>query len=31
VLALFASFEGTVMMAGEAGDAGQGGHEGHGQ
>lgn len=30
-LALFASFEGTVMMAGEAGDAGQGGHEGHGQ
>ncbi|GAA3106538.1 hypothetical protein GCM10010520_59120 [Rhizobium viscosum] len=31
VLATFASFEGTVMMAGEAGDAGQGGHEGHGQ
>jgi copper(I)-binding protein len=31
VLALFASFEGTVMMAGEAGDGGQGGHEGHGQ
>lgn len=31
VLALFASFEGTVMMVGEAGDAGQGGHEGHGQ
>jgi periplasmic copper chaperone A len=31
VLALFASFEGTVMMTGEAGDAGQGGHEGHGQ
>ncbi len=31
VLALFASFEGTVMMAGEAGDADQGGHEGHGQ
>lgn len=32
VLALFASFEGTVMMAGEAGDAGHGGgHEGHGQ
>jgi copper(I)-binding protein len=31
VLALFASFEGTVMMAGGAGDGGQGGHEGHGQ
>lgn len=31
VLALFTSFEGTVMMAGEAGDAGQDGHEGHGQ
>lgn len=31
VLATFASFEGTVMMAAEAGDAGQGGHEGHGQ
>lgn len=31
VLATFASFEGTVMMAGEAGGAGQGGHEGHGQ
>ncbi|MBW9054806.1 copper uptake system-associated protein [Rhizobium mesosinicum] len=31
VLALFASFEGTVMMAGEAGDAGQAGHEAHGQ
>jgi hypothetical protein len=31
ILALFASFEGTVLMAGEAGDAGQGGHEGHGQ
>jgi len=31
VLATFASFEGTVMMAGEAGGVGQGGHEGHGQ
>jgi len=31
VLATFASFEGTVMMAGEAGGPGQGGHEGHGQ
>ncbi|TCS05217.1 hypothetical protein EV281_103899 [Rhizobium sp. BK418] len=30
VLARFASFEGTVMMAGEAG-GGHGGHEGHGQ
>ncbi len=31
VLALFASFQGTVVMAAEAGDAGQGGHAGHGQ
>jgi copper(I)-binding protein len=31
VLALFASFEGTVTMAAAADGAGQGGHEGHGQ
>jgi periplasmic copper chaperone A len=31
VLALFASFRGTVVMAAEAGDAGKGGHAGHGQ
>ncbi|MBB3655664.1 hypothetical protein FHX15_000863 [Rhizobium sp. BK650] len=31
ILATFASFEGTVMIAGEAGGAGRGGHEGHGQ
>ncbi|WP_454855980.1 copper uptake system-associated protein [Rhizobium binxianense] len=31
ILALFASFEGTVMMAGEADGATHGGHEGHAQ
>nr|WP_280950613.1 copper uptake system-associated protein [Rhizobium esperanzae] len=31
VLALFASFEGTVMMHAAANDAGHGGHEGHAQ
>jgi copper(I)-binding protein len=31
ILALFASFEGTVMMAGEADGASHGGHEGHSQ